>query len=276
MNAMIVKLLRIDFKFEKQKSSLSRIISLALGGMVLMFSGCVGPWQGATPGDPFEKWNRSFHSFNHKLDTVLLEPVAVTYAKTVPRPIQKGVTNFFNNLGELNVILNDLLQGKLNDGLGDFGRFAVNSTIGLGGILDVATPMGLPRHEEDFGQTLAVWGFGEGAYLALPILGPSTLRDEPGRLVSSATNILFYINNRTVLFPLGILGTISKRADLIDAIKEVDDSAVDRYVFVREAYLGNRNFHIYDGNPPLEDLFEEEFDFDFDFEDEMEEEEESE
>ncbi len=260
---MIIKLLRFDYKFEKQNSFQSRIISIAVGGLVLIFSGCVGPRQGATPGDPFEKWNRSFHSLNHKLDTVLLEPVAATYAKTVPAPVQKGVTNFFNNLGELNVILNDLLQGKFEDGLDDFGRFAVNSTIGLGGILDVATPMGLPRHEEDFGQTLAVWGFGEGAYLVLPILGPGTIRDEPGRFVSSATNILFYINVKAITFPLGILGTINKRASLIDAIKEVDESAVDRYIFVREAFLGDRNYHIYDGNPPLEDLFEDEFDFEF-------------
>lgn len=255
---------------ENQKSSPPRIRALALGGLVLIFSGCATAKQGGTPGDPFEKLNRSFHSLNHKLDTALLKPVAETYAKTLPKPVRKGVTNFFNNLGEINVILNDLLQGKFEDGLDDFGRFAANSTLGLGGILDVATPMGLPRHKEDFGQTLAVWGFEQGAYLTLPIMGPSTIRDEPARLVSSATNILLYVNERAITFPLGILNTINRRANLIDAIKEVDDVAMDRYIFVREAYLGDRNYLIYDGDPPLEDLFEDEFDFEFEEEEDSE------
>jgi len=268
---MTLKLPKIDHSHTKKRKFTSRWLGLfALGALVVTSTGCVSAKKGGTPGDPFEKWNRSFHSLNHKLDNVLLKPVAETYAKTVPAPVKNGVTNFFNNLGEVNVILNDLLQGKFGDGLDDFGRFAVNSTIGLGGILDVATPMGLPRHKEDFGQTLAVWGFGEGAYLALPILGPSTIRDEPGRLVSAATNILFYINVRAITLPLGILGTINIRANLIDEIKEVDEAAVDRYIFVREAYLGNRNFLIYDGNPPLEDLFEDEFDFEFEEEEESE------
>ncbi len=267
---MTLKLPKFDHSHAKRKVTSPWLRLLALGALVLTSSGCVTAKKGGTPGDPFEKPNRAFHSLNHKLDTILLKPVAEGYAKSVPAPVRKGVTNFFNNLGEINVIVNDLLQGKFEDGLDDFGRLLANSTLGLGGILDVATPMGLPRHEEDFGQTLAVWGFGQGAYLTVPILGPSTIRDEPGRLVASATNILFYVNERAITFPLGILSTINRRANLIDAIKEVDESALDRYIFVREAYLGDRNFLIYDGNPPLEDLFEDEFDFEFEEEEEQE------
>ncbi len=242
--------------------NLPTVASLAI--LALTFAGCATTKH--PNGDPFEKWNRSFHSLNHKLDNALLKPVAEGYAKSIPKPVQHGVSNFFSNLGEINVILNDLLQGKFEDGLDDFGRLLANSTLGIGGILDVATPMGLPKHKEDFGQTLGVWGVGEGAYLTLPILGPSTIRDEPARLVTSVTSVLFYVNEAAITFPLGVLGTISRRAELINSIKEVDEAAVDRYIFVREAYRGDRMFQIYDGDPPFEDLFED----DFDFEDEEE------
>jgi phospholipid-binding lipoprotein MlaA len=231
---------------------------------LLLFSGCATTAQTNGNRDPLEKINRPIHNLNHALDTAFLSPVVETYVKVFPKPLRSGVSNVFSNLGEPNVIINDILQGKLNIALSDTMRFIVNSTIGLGGILDPGTQMGFEKHHEDYGQTFALWGFGEGPYLVLPLSGPTTLRDLPGSFLSAFTNPLVYINEDVIRIAIGALGTVNTRANNIDNIKNVDESAIDRYIFVREAFRNNRTFNIYDGNPPVESMLEDDLYFDDD------------
>ena len=214
----------------------------------------------ATP-DPFENANRSFYKLDDSLDRAILKPVAEKYADITPRPIRTGVTNFFDNLYYLNVILNTFLQGKMKQGVSDTARFVFNSTMGIGGLMDVATGMGFPKHEEDLGQTLAVWGFNSGAYLYLPLIkGPSTVRDTPDLATSTLLNPLTYVSS-IVLWPVTALNVINKRANLLDDTSIRDEAAVDPYSFTREAYLQRREYLIHDGNLPTsgyEDIFNDE------------------
>lgn len=208
--------------------------------------------------DPLEPANRVSYSFNETLDRALLKPIAETYAEYTPELARDGITNFFDNLAYLNVVLNSFLQGKFDQGLSDATRFIFNSTIGLLGLVDVGTHIGLPAHEEDFGQTLATWGFGEGSYLYIPVGGPNTTRNLPDYATSYFLNPLTYVTG-VVLFPLTAVNVINKRANLIEATNIRDEAAVDPYTFTREAYLQKRQFLIYDGNPPVEgydDIFD--------------------
>ena len=230
------------------------LLLLGLSGLI---SGCATTQTNGNV-DPIEPANRVFYNINDTLDKHLLKPVAQSYAKITPRPVRTSVTNFFDNLTYLNVVLNSLLQGKLDQGLSDATRFLFNSTIGIGGLFDVATPMGLPEHEEDFGQTMAVWGLGEGAYLYLPLNGPTTVRNTPDIVTSTLLNPFFYITS-TILYPISALNTINKRANLLEATNIRDEAAVDPYTFTREAYLQQREFLIHDGNPPVkgyDDVFD--------------------
>ena len=202
--------------------------------------------------DTIESINRPMYEMNEFLDRHIAEPVARAYIDYTPSPIRNSVSNFFNNVAYLNVILNDFLQGKGQQGLEDSGRFLVNSTFGFFGIWDHATPLGLERHNEDFGQTLGSWGVGEGSYLVLPFLGPNTVRDVPDLGVSTVTNILFYVTN-PIAVPVALLGFIDRRSQFDEAIKFRNESAVEPYLFTREAYLQHRKFLIYDGNPPVDD-----------------------
>jgi len=202
--------------------------------------------------DTMEKINRPIYSMNDFFDRHIAEPVAETYIEYVPAPVRNSVSNIFDHVSYLNVILNDFLQGKGKQGLEDSGRFFVNTTFGFFGVWDHATPLGLEKHTEDFGQTLGVWGVGEGSYLVLPFLGPNTIRDAPDLGVSAVTNILFYVSNPVVI-PVALLGFIDKRSRFDEAIKFRNDTAVEPYLFTREAYLQHRKFLIYDGNPPIDD-----------------------
>ena len=186
-------------------------------------------------------------SFNSTVDEHIAEPVAGAYTKVTPEIVQTGVTNFFQNLSNLNVILNDLLQGKVNQGLQDSGRFAINSTVGILGLFDVAEKIGWDQHEEDFGQTLAVWGVGPGPYLVLPFFGPTTLRDTPSFAVEALTNPLL------TLYPaLWGLDLVDTRARADGSIQFVNEAALDPYVFTRESFLQWRNFLISDGKAPVD------------------------
>lgn len=230
---------------------------LLLLGLTGLISGCATTQTNGNV-DPIEPANRTFYNINETLDKHLLKPVAQSYANITPQPVRTSITNFFDNLTYLNVVLNSLLQGKLDQGLSDATRFLFNSTIGIGGLFDVATPMGLPEHEEDFGQTMAVWGLGEGAYLYLPLNGPTTVRNTPDIVTSTLLNPFFYITS-TVLYPISALNTINKRANLLEATNIRDEAAVDPYTFTREAYLQQREFLIHDGNPPVkgyDDVFD--------------------
>lgn len=206
--------------------------------------------------DPWENANRGIYQFNEKVDKAILKPVAETYEKVTPKPVRRSVTNFFGNVAYLNVILNDLLQGKLKQGVADTTRFVYNSVFGIAGLFDVASHMGLPPNEEDFGQTLGVWGFGEGAYLVLPILGPNTVRDVPDLVVSTLVNPLSYIDSTGARVGLTALDGVDTRARASGAFAFINEAALDPYIFTREAYLQRRIFLIYDGNPPKPKFFE--------------------
>lgn len=202
--------------------------------------------------DPFESINRRMYDFNEYLDRHVGKPVADAYVKVIPGPVRGRISNFFSNLSYPNVFVNDFLQGKFKQGLSDTGRFLVNTTVGVGGLFDVATVWGLESHDEDFGQTLATWGVGKGPYLMLPTVGPSTTRDAPDLALKSLTNLFLYVGPAaTITIPVTVVGFISRRANAGSAIRSRDESAAEPYLFTREAYLQHRTYLIYDGSPPL-------------------------
>lgn len=203
--------------------------------------------------DPYERLNKKLFSFNDGLDRYLLKPAAKGYDAITPGPIGRSVTNFFNNLGEPRTVFNATLQGKLGQAISDSVRFLVNTTFGIGGLFDVAKHLGLKRHKEDFGQTLAVWGVKRSSYFVIPILGPSSVRDSVGELVDFFTYPLLYYNDTGVRNGLYVLQLVNRRSNLLSATDVLDEAAGDyRYDFVREAYWQNRKNVIYDGDPPLE------------------------
>jgi phospholipid-binding lipoprotein MlaA len=198
--------------------------------------------------DPYENVNRFFYNFNDGVDKVVLKPVSDQYVKFTPEPIRNGISNGFDNLRYFDVILNDYLQAKWNQGFGDTGRMAVNSTIGIGGILDVATPLGLPSHDNDFGITLGKWGVGPGPYLVVPLFGPSTLRDATRYGVSYVTDPLSWIClHWDVTIPLYAMETVDRRSRLELLAKFRDETAIDPYVYTRSAYLQYRQNRIDEG-----------------------------
>ena len=237
-----------------------RCCTLALAvvlSMVGLMAGCASSPD--SMGDPFEPINRGFHAINDGLDDIIVRPVAEAYVEYMPDGMRDGVSNFFDNATYPNVILNDFLQGKFKQGLTDIGRFLVNSTVGVGGLFDIASGMGWIEHDEDLGQTLGYYGFGEVAYLELPLIGPSSVRDVPDVPVSRYTNLLFYIGESSITFPLGILSAIDSRSQLLDATRLRDESALDTYIFTREALRQRRIHLIYDGDPPLEEFDDTEY-----------------
>lgn len=229
----------------------------------LALSGCATTAAADKGGGTLEQFSRDAYQFNDAFDKTFIKPASELYVKVAPEAIQLGVTSFFDNLSYLNVVVNGLLQAKLKQGSKDFIRFFVNTTLGFGGIFDVASRMNLPPHEEDFGQTLCVWGVPEGEYLVLPFLGPSTVRDLPDIPLSILMSLFTLANlfgvdiGAEVVVPLVALNVIDTRANLASAIR-LRDQALDPYIFQREAYLQRRQYLCYDGNPPLEEY--EEFD----------------
>lgn len=210
--------------------------------------------QYADPIDPYENINRKSYTFTDMVDRKIVEPIADVYMDYVPNPMQRSIGNFYDNIAYPNVILNAFLQGKMRQGFQDTLRFVVNTAIGLGGLFDMASPMGLPPHDEDFGQTLGVWGVDAKTYIFIPLLGPSSNRDVPGIPVTVFTNGLFYIGvfviGAPVTVPLSILGIVDKRARLSGPMRIRDEAAVEPYLFVRDGYLQQRKHLIYDGDPP--------------------------
>lgn len=218
--------------------------------LVLAVGGCASiPPDQRDPGDRFEAGNRSVYHFNEELDRAALKPVSKAYVEYIPRPVRTATSNFFHNLRYLDTVLNGFLQGKVAQGSSDLARFGINSTIGIVGLFDVASKLGLPSHDEDFGQTLAVWGAGPGEYLVYPLIGPSGVRDTGGVVVSMLTNPIFYIAS-PVAIPLGIISVIDLRARNEGFTRFRDAAALDPYIFTRESYLQYRQFEIYDGKPP--------------------------
>ncbi|MEK7223689.1 MAG: VacJ family lipoprotein [Pseudomonadota bacterium] len=204
-----------------------------------------------TSRDPLEGFNRAMYTFNDKFDRYLLKPVAKGYRAIMPKPVSKSISNFFGNLHDPGIMLNNLLQGKPGQAASDLGRFLVNSTVGIAGLFDVATKMGLQKHNEDFGQTLAVWGVGDGPYLVLPFFGPSNMRDGPSLIVDWETYPPNHMEEHSTSDKLYVVEVIDKRAQLLDASDILEQAAgQDPYVFVREASRQSRRSQIYDGNPP--------------------------
>lgn len=215
----------------------------------LALSGCATT---GNPKDPLENINRAVFSINEGVDKVALKPAAQAYDFVLPSFVKTGVSNFFGNVGDVFVGVNNMLQGKPLEGLGDWTRVVVNSTVGILGVVDVATEMGLQKHDEDFGQTLGRWGSGPGPYLVLPLVGPRTTRDTVGLAVDSYVDPVAnidYVPTRNSLLALRI---ISIRAELLPADKVVEEAALDKYSYVRDAYLQRRRSLIYDGDAPRE------------------------
>lgn len=234
---------------------LSLIVTL-LAASVTFMSGCATTQGADNENDPLENFNRGVYSFNDALDRAILKPIATGYKNVVPQPIRTGVSNFFNNFSYPLVILNDLLQGKFGQAFSDTGRFLVNTTVGILGIFDPATPLGLPAHDEDFGQTLAVWGVGEGAYIVLPFFGPSTVRDTGGLVVDVYTDPLTWGTEGDTRLVLRATRVVDKRHQLLSAGRILDEAALDPYSFTREAYRQRRNSEINDGNVPESNLLQ--------------------
>lgn len=200
--------------------------------------------------DPWESFNRSMYEFNDTFDDYLARPIAEAYKEHLPGFFQTGVSNFFSNLDDVLVFLNDLLQFKFEQAAQDLSRFVFNSTFGLLGLFDVATYMELPKHHEDFGQTLATWGVGDGPYLVLPFLGPSNVRDTAGIVADGYIDPIYNTDDDEIRWSLIALRAVDKRADLLAATKLMEKSGIDPYVFMRNAYFQYRENLIYDGNPP--------------------------
>jgi phospholipid-binding lipoprotein MlaA len=217
--------------------------------LALLAGGCA---TSGDPRDPLEGLNRGVLVFNDAVDENLLQPAARLYRNVTPSGLRDSVRNFFGNLDDLYIGANNLLQGKVEQGLGDLMRVAVNTTFGFFGIIDWASDMGLEKHNEDFGQTLARWGAGDGAYLVLPLLGPSTLRDTAALPVDwEGDPVLGHtpVDERNALTATR---TVARRADLLGASSTLEEAALDRYVFLREAFLQRRRSLVYDGRPPRE------------------------
>jgi len=238
---------------------LCKLASITLSLSLMSFSAIAE--DEVNPVDPWEGFNRSVFTFNDTLDTYISRPVAVVYNKVMPQRLDDGVSNVFSNLADVVVIVNDLLQGKFKQGGQDLGRFLVNSTVGIAGLVDVGSRIGLDKNEEDFGQTLGYWGVDAGPYLMLPLYGPSTVRDAFGSVVNSQLDLVRYVDHVPTRNQLYGLRMIDKR----DAYLELEDAIFgDKYTYLRDVYLQRRAFLVNDGeveDPFGEDGEEIEYDF---------------
>jgi len=216
---------------------------------VALLQGCAtGP--GANPSDPLEPFNRAMFGFNEGLDRTVLKPVATAYRDATLQPVRTGVTSFFGNISDVWSMVNNLLQGKGEAAADSLFRVTTNTLWGLGGIFDVASDMKIPKHSEDFGQTLGVWGVGSGPYLVLPVLGPSSVRDTAGLVVDYQLDAVSQASNVRVRNSLTTLRAVNVRANLLGAGDVLDQAALDKYSFTREIYQQRRNSLI--GNAPVE------------------------
>jgi phospholipid-binding lipoprotein MlaA len=216
-------------------------------------SGCTAMTDRAEAYDPWQGMNRKTFAFNDAVDKAVMKPLAQGYQKVAPAFVQEGVNNFFGNLEDVGTSLNNFLQGKPGEGVSDASRVVVNTLLGVFGLWDVATPMGLEKHEEDFGQTLGAWGVAPGPYFVIPFMGPSTVRDAPAKLVDPQ----YYwgaraIDDDALYWSIWGFDKVRTRANLLKAEKVLDDASLDRYSFIRDAWWQRRRNQVYDGNPPRE------------------------
>lgn len=220
--------------------------------------------------DPMEPLNRKIYAFNMAIDKVALKPLAKGYKKVVPAPVRRGVTNFFSNLSAPRSALNNFLQGKPGRGFNELGRFLFNTVLGLGGFFDIAGAGGMERYDENFAQTLSVWGVPDGPYIVLPFLGPNMASDALASPVDYATDLWTYNDNTSARSKIWLLRMVDLRARLLAAESILADSQ-DPYITLREAFIQNRTFRIYDGDPPSDEEFYDDEMFDEFFDDELQE-----
>ena len=245
---------------EQKRGSWQPIQTLAGMAVLVVSAGCATA-PGGDARDPWEPYNRSMTSFNDAVDDAVLKPVATVYRDVLPQPVRTGFGNFFGNLGDVWSFVNNVLQAKPEGSLHSFWRVVVNSTIGLGGVLDPATEMRLERHREDFGQTLGRWGVPPGPYFVIPLLGPSTVRDTAALPVDYYGHPLGHMHDVAWRNSLAGVQLINARAAVLGATDLLDAAALDPYTFKRDAYLQRRLNDVYDGNPPVD---EERYDLDED------------
>lgn len=229
----------------------SRRKPLLAGACLLaaLLTGCASTAN--NPKDPYEGFNRAMFSVNEGIDTVAAKPLAKAYDTVAPLPVKAGVGNFFSNAGDLWNGVNNGLQGKPGDGASDIARLLINSTVGIFGLFDVASEMGFDKHDEDFGQTLARWGVGDGGYLFWPFIGPRTVRDTGGFIVDAyADPVKWGIEDIPTRNTAYVVRFVDIRASLLPSDKVVEEAALDKYAYVRDAYLQRRRSQIYDGRPP--------------------------
>ncbi|GAB2599343.1 VacJ family lipoprotein [Nitrincola alkalisediminis] len=222
-------------------SNLSK--KLAVASLVTFVS--IAPLHAQTESDPWEGFNRAMFSFNETIDRAAIKPLAQGYKFITPELAQTGVSNFFDNLKGLRTFANNLLQGKVHNAFEDVARFTFNTTFGLAGLIDVATPMGIAKHDEDFGQTLGYWGMPSGPYVVLPFFGPSSVRDTVGMVPDWYLNPIVYVDDRATRNSLQALRLIDTRARLLEAERMISG---DRYSFIRDSYLQRREFLVRDGD----------------------------
>ena len=225
----------------------TRLFLINAAAASLLLGGCA---TSGNPRDPAEGFNRSVFAFNEGVDKAVLKPVAKGYDNVMPTPVKTGVANFFGNVADVFIGVNNVLQGKVTDGASDFGRVAVNSTIGILGLIDVASDFGLEKHDEDFGQTFGRWGAGPGAYVVVPFFGPRDVRDTFGLAVDLYADPVGHLDNVAARNTLAATRVVSERAALLPAEKVIEEAALDKYSYMRDAYLQRRRNLIYDGAPP--------------------------
>ncbi len=230
--------------------SFKKKFTVTLALCALLLGGCA---TNGDPRDPLEPLNRGIYQFNDAVDRGVMKPVAKGYKAVLPQPVRTGVGNFFSNLDDVVVLFNDLLQFKFGQAASDFSRLVWNTSVGILGLIDVATPMDLPKHNEDFGQTLGRWGVGNGPYLVLPLLGPSNLRDTVGLVVDYRVDPVYQQDDMADRNTAIVLRAIHKRSVLLGAEDVVREGALDPYSFVRDAYLDRRRNLVYDGKPPKDE-----------------------
>jgi phospholipid-binding lipoprotein MlaA len=245
---------------------------LGISAFLMLAVGCTSsPSRISEPRDPLEPFNRAVFRFNTDFDNAFLKPAAKGYRAITPDPVERGVTNFFGNLADVTSAINNVLQFKMSRAGSDVGRLFINSTVGVLGFVDVATNVGLPSYKEDFGQTLGYWGLDSGAFVMLPFLGPSSMRDAFGEVGDIFTDPLFNldpvfsIQEDQVYWGLVGLRAIDRRANFLTTSAILEDAAIDPYVMLRDAYLQRRHYRVHDGNPPVvegEEDFWDEIDFD--------------
>lgn len=216
----------------------------------LLAGGCASPTGYQNPKDPFEPLNRKVYKFNDALDKAIVKPVAKGYVKVVPAGARNIVNNFFSNLDDVLVTVNDVLQFKLTQAFNDGGRFVINTTFGALGMADVAGAAGFPKHHEDFGQTLGYWGVSPGPYIVLPFFGPSDVRDATGLYVDSITSPEIAIKPPSTRNQTVLVDVVRTRANLLEGERVLETAGLDPYAFLRDAYLSRRENEVYDGHPP--------------------------